>query len=79
MCIRDRLKPDSAFVGTLDGVDNARAAWPTKLTLCPDLAGELERQLAAEHILPRHRPDLSALAYLGRPPRATPYWDSLLA
>ena len=74
-----RLKPDSAFVGKLDGVDNARAAWPTKLTLCPDLAGELERQLAAEHILPRHRPDLSALAYLGQPPRATPYWDSLLA
>jgi len=74
-----RLKPDGAFAGKLDGVDNVRAAWPTKLTLCPDLAGELERQLAAEHILPRHQPDLSALAHLGRPPLAAPYWDSLLA
>jgi glycerol-3-phosphate dehydrogenase len=71
------LRPDSAFVGKLDGVDNARAAWPTKLTLCPDLADEFERQLAAEQILPRHRPDLAALATLGQPPVATPYWDTL--
>ena len=70
-------KPDGAFVGKLEGVGNARAAWPAKLTLCPDLADELERQLLAEHILPRHRPDLSALAALGHPPVATPYWDTL--
>jgi glycerol-3-phosphate dehydrogenase len=71
------LRPDSAFVGKLDGVDNARAAWPTKLTLCPDLADEFERQLAAEQILPRHRPDLATLAALGQPPVAAPYWDTL--
>jgi len=71
------LRPDRAFVGKLDGVDNARAAWPTKLSLCPDLGDEIERQLAAENILPRHRPDLAPLAGLARPPVATPYWDTL--
>jgi glycine/D-amino acid oxidase-like deaminating enzyme len=70
-------RPDSAFVGKLDGVDNARAAWPTKLTLCPDLADEFERQLGAENILPRHPQDLSALAGLARPGIARPYWDTL--
>ena len=70
-------RPDSAFVGKLDGVDNARAAWPTKLTLCPDLADEFERQLEAENILPRHPQDLSALAGLARPGIARPYWDTL--
>jgi hypothetical protein len=70
-------RPDSAFVGKLDGVDNARAAWPTKLTLCPDLADEFERQLAVEHILPRYPQDLSALASLARPAIARPYWDTL--
>jgi glycerol-3-phosphate dehydrogenase len=73
------LRPDSAYVGKLDGVDNARAAWPTKLTLSPDLADEIERQLLAEQILPRHQPDLAPLAALGRPPVATPYWDTLFS
>lgn len=72
------LRPDTAFVGKLDGVDNARAAWPTKLTLSPDLADEVERQLAQENILPRHKPDLSPLGQLDRPAVATPCWDTLL-
>jgi hypothetical protein len=71
------LRPERAFVGRLDGVDNALAAWPTKLTLCPDLGDEIGRQLVADHVLPRHRPDLATLAYLGRPAVATPYWDRL--
>jgi glycerol-3-phosphate dehydrogenase len=71
------LRPDSAFVGKLDSVDNALAAWPTKLTLGPDLADEIERQLASAKILPRHQPDLTPLLNLGRPPVATAYWDTL--
>ena len=71
------LRPERAFVGRLDGVDNALAAWPTKLTLCPDLGDEIGRQLEADKILPRHQPDLATLAYLGRPAVATPYWDRL--
>ena len=72
------LRPDKAFVGKLEGIDNARVAWPTKLTLTPDLADEVERQLAAENILPRHPQNLAPLAKLSRPPIATPYWDTLL-
>ena len=71
------LRPDRAFVGKLDGVDNARAAWPTKLTLSPDLGDEIERQLAADNILPRHAQDLAPLANRAHPPVATPYWDTL--
>jgi len=72
-----RLRPDSAFVGQLDSVDNALAAWPTKLTLTPDLADEVERQLAAADIPPRHQPDLAPLQSLGKPPLAATYWDTL--
>ena len=71
------LRPDSAFVGQLDAVDNALVAWPTKLTLSPELADEVERQLATKRILPRHQPDLAALAALARPPLAAPLWDTL--
>ncbi len=71
------LKPDRAFLGRLDGLDNARAAWPTKLTLAPDLADEVERQLDADGILPHHPQELTLLAGADRPPRATPYWDTL--
>lgn len=71
------LRPDCAFVGKLDAVDNALAAWPTKLTLSPDLADEVERHLETNRILPRHQPDLATLAGLARPPVAKPFWDTL--
>lgn len=71
------LKPDRAFVGRVDGLNNTRVAWPTKLTLCPNLGNELERQLAADHILPRYPQKLAALASLGKPPLAQAYWDTL--
>jgi glycerol-3-phosphate dehydrogenase len=70
-------RPDSAFLARLENTENARVAWPTKLTLCPDLGNELERQLAADGIVPQHRPDLTPLATLSRPPLAVPYWDTL--
>ena len=75
--LRAGQRPDSAFVGKVGDMDNTLAAWPTKLTLCPDLADAIERQLVADGISPRHQPDLSALAPLGTPPVATPYWDTL--
>lgn len=71
------LRPDSAFVGKVDSVDNTLAAWPTKLTLCPHLGDELQRQLDDQNIRPRHQPDLSLLARLGQPPIAPPFWDTL--
>lgn len=71
------LRPDRAFVGAVDGVDNALVAWPTKLSLAPDLGDEVERRLVAAAVLPRHTPALSPLAGLGRPPVAEPCWETL--
>ena len=71
------LLPDNAFVGRVDSVDNTLAAWPTKLTLCPDIGDRVQRQLAKANILPRHQPDLSLLQPLGHPPVAEAYWDTL--
>jgi glycine/D-amino acid oxidase-like deaminating enzyme len=70
-------RPDSAYVGKVDSVANALAAWPTKLTLSPDLADEIQRQLVTDNILPRHQPDLSLLQSMGQPSIAEPYWDTL--
>ena len=71
------LRPDRAFVGEVDSVDNALVAWPTKLSLAPDLGSEVQRQLAAAAVLPRHKPDLSPLAGMGRPVIAEPCWEAL--
>jgi glycine/D-amino acid oxidase-like deaminating enzyme len=70
-------RPDSAFVGRVEGVDNALVAWPTKLTLCPDLADSVEQLLRADNILPGNKTDLEPLSQLGHPPLATPCWDTL--
>ena len=71
------LRPDSAFVGRVDAVDNALAAWPTKLSLSPHLADEIERELSASGVQPGPPQDLSALSGLDRPPVARTYWDTL--
>ncbi|MBE9537842.1 MAG: FAD-dependent oxidoreductase [Proteobacteria bacterium] len=73
------LKPDQAFVAPVVGLDNVLAAWPTKLTLSPNLADAIETKLAALNIQPRHQPELSLLSDLGRPGFAPAPWDSLFA
>jgi hypothetical protein len=73
------LKPDRAFLAPLEGLDNVLAAWPTKLTLCPNLADDIELALAARNIQPRHQPDLSLLSDLGHPGFAPTVWDSLFS
>jgi len=71
------LRPDSAYVGAAAGVDNALVAWPTKLTLCPQMGAAIEEQLQGRKILPKYQPDLLGLAGLERPVAATPLWDAL--
>ena len=73
-----RLRPDSAFVGAVDSVSNAFAAWPTKLTLSPHLADEIEALLRQQGIEPTPQPDCSQLSALGRPNIAATFWDTLL-
>lgn len=71
------LRPDSAFVEALQGVDNALVAWPTKLSLCPDLGTAITQQLLNHGIQPRHRADLSMLQQPGPPATAPAIWDTL--
>ncbi len=71
------LRPDQSFVGKSTTLANVLTAWPTKLTLSPHLADEIERNLAADGVLPKHRPDLSPLGSLGKPGIAATSWDVL--
>ena len=72
------LRPDTAFVGAVDSVSNTLTAWPTKLTLSPNLANEIEALLQQQDITPTHQPDYSLLSSLGQPPVAATFWDTLL-
>ncbi|MCC6296729.1 MAG: FAD-dependent oxidoreductase [Pseudomonadales bacterium] len=47
------LRPDQAFADWADCPGNALIAWPTKLTLCPNLAAQVAARLAARGIAPR--------------------------
>lgn len=71
------LRPDTAFVGAVDSVSNALTAWPTKLTLSPNLANEIEGILHQQGISPMHEPDYQLLSALGQPPVAATFWDTL--
>lgn len=71
------LRPDQSFVGKSESLENVLTAWPTKLTLSPHLADEIELSLTRDNILPSHRPDLTALATLGKPGIAPTCWDTL--
>ena len=62
------LRPDRAFVGRADQVSNTLVAWPTKLSLSPDLGDEIERLLQEDGISPRHPQDLGHCRGLRRPP-----------
>ncbi|TDG15854.1 FAD-dependent oxidoreductase [Seongchinamella unica] len=73
------LRPDSAFVGAVDSVDNALVAWPTKLSLSPNLANEIDEALSRRGITAASASDLGPLESLGRPGIAAPYWDTLFS
>ena len=73
------LRPDSAFVGAVDSVDNALVAWPTKLSLSPNLGDEIDAALADRGVQAGPATDLSPLESLGRPGIAATYWDTLFA
>lgn len=70
------LRPDRAFVGKVDSVANTLAAWPTKLSLSPDLGNEIDRSLEEDGIVPRFTPDLKSLEHLPRPDIAPTCWDA---
>jgi FAD dependent oxidoreductase len=71
------LRPDEAFVGKVDSTYNTLAAWPTKLTLTPNLADSIEHLLHKDRVRPGPLADLSVLEPLGRPSVAPTTWDTL--
>ncbi len=71
------LRPDAAFVKAVPGVNNTLVAWPTKLSLCPDLGKAIQKELDAAGIQPIHGADLSMLQPLGQPAIASNLWDTL--
>jgi glycerol-3-phosphate dehydrogenase len=67
------LKPEQAFAAIAAGCPNLIVAWPTKLTLAPDMADAIERLLAIE-------PAAAALPAwtqrLPAPAVASPCWET---
>jgi glycerol-3-phosphate dehydrogenase len=70
------VKPDKAFAAIADRCANVIAAWPTKLTLAPNMADEVEALLDMQ---PRAAALPDACATLAAPAVATPCWETLFA
>ncbi len=68
------IKPDSAFVGNAANRPGVIVAWPTKLTLAPDLAARTLDTLR-QQIEPGATSGLQLLDELPRPTIAVPPWD----
>jgi len=70
------MKPDKAFAAVADRCTNVIAAWPTKLTLAPNMADEVEALL---DIQPQAPALPAASAQILAPGVATPCWETLFA
>jgi glycerol-3-phosphate dehydrogenase len=68
-------KPDQAFAQTSDTADNVTVAWPTKLTLAPNLADKVMAILQQAEIKPVPTSNIEALSVLGSPSIAAKVWD----
>ena len=68
------VKPDKAFAGVTDRDTNVIVAWPTKLTLAPNMADAVEALLRIETKAPALP---AACAELPAPPIAKPCWERL--
>ncbi len=67
------LKPDKAFVQLAKGHDNLLVAWPTKLTLAPNLAIETLTLLQKQHIVPKYA---NSTLNMIKPAIAATVWSS---
>lgn len=79
-------RPDDVSVEAVAGAGNLRVAWPTKLTLAPNIARRVLAELADEGAVPgaaqprTSEQDYSLLRrYLPLPPIAPPPWDLAFA
>lgn len=70
-------KPDKAFAAWADHSNNVMVAWPTKLTLVPNMANEVNRLLQQKSSVPTTDGDISGLRTLAKPQVGTPCWETL--
>ena len=68
------VKPDKAFAGIAEKHANVIVAWPTKLTLAPNMADAVEAQL---NLAAKAPPLPAACADLPAPRIAKPCWELL--
>ncbi|MGH1372412.1 MAG: FAD-dependent oxidoreductase [Cellvibrionaceae bacterium] len=70
------VRPDKAFIGKAEHCHNLAVAWPTKLTLAPNLANETLALLQKQKITPSDNPEeLSKLDGLTQAKVASAPWD----
>ncbi|WP_461518313.1 FAD-dependent oxidoreductase [Porticoccus sp.] len=72
---RNFARPDKAFASRAEGCANVIVAWPTKLTLSPNLADEVMALLRTMGIEPSC-PGIPVLDFLERPPLAPTPWQT---
>jgi glycerol-3-phosphate dehydrogenase len=72
---RNFARPDKAFASVAEECPNMIVAWPTKLTLSPNLADEVI-ELLHQHSQPPSQGDAPELPFLDRPPLAPTPWDA---
>jgi glycerol-3-phosphate dehydrogenase len=68
-------RPDKAYASTTRECPNVTVAWPTKLTLCPNLADEVIQLLDVSRITPSSTP-IPDLPFLTAPPIAATPWQT---
>ena len=74
---RNFARPDQAYADWAQGCHNVIAAWPTKLTLAPNLANAVLELLKGRGILPDRKSDTSACTLpLARPSIAPTPWQN---
>lgn len=71
---KNLVRPDKAFVGQANNIENLLVAWPTKLTLTPNLANETLEQLRASGIKPSDGVNCAELHNLPQAPVAATPW-----
>ncbi|MDX9875670.1 MAG: FAD-dependent oxidoreductase [Spongiibacteraceae bacterium] len=74
---RGLVKPDKAFAEPAPGCANVITAWPTKLTLAPDMADEVQKQLPPPDPARANTLPLEVISSLPQPPFAQPCWETL--
>jgi glycerol-3-phosphate dehydrogenase len=73
---KNLVRPDQAFIGSLNNIANAAVAWPTKLTLAPNLANEVLQLLQDKNISPSSNKEVHSLnTLLPIAPLSDSPWD----